>query len=121
MDLTTRNSLPLVLISWQTAAPTSTFAITFSVVCHVAYVTYFPSDDIVRRVALICNNAFEGGGWALVRRVKQGKVWYQSKDKLKMTDQYGVTASKPTAESSLSIAVPSWITTGTVFLFATGV
>ena len=72
-------------------------------------------------LALICNNAFEGGGWALVRRVKAGNVWYAATDNLLMGAQYGITADKPTAESSYSIAVPSWIKDGVELLFASGV
>ncbi len=37
-----------------------------------------------------------------------------------MRDQYGIATSKPTADSSLSIAVPTWITNYVELLFATG-
>jgi hypothetical protein len=67
-----------------------------------------------------CENTLQGGGWLLVRRVKQGATWHPATDNLAGTETYGIYGSD-TADSTFSIAYSSWLTTSTKFMFATGV
>ncbi len=71
-------------------------------------------------LALTCNNAFEGGGWALVRRVKKGNVWFAATDNLRGTAEYGLQNSRITDDSSFSILYSTNVWTGTEFLFMIG-
>ncbi len=67
-----------------------------------------------------CENSFEGGGWALVRRVKQGSTWHPATDNLAGTDTYG-TPGTSTSDSTFSLPFASLITSDqTQFLFASG-
>jgi hypothetical protein len=65
-------------------------------------------------------NDFEDGGWALVRRVRQGGVWYQANDNLLMREQYGISLARPSSNTSHSIPVPTWISSGVELLLSTG-
>lgn len=60
----------------------------------------------------------DGGGWKLVRRVKQGPYWHPSSDGLAGTDSYGTATTDETADETFSI--PFSATADTEFLFATG-
>jgi hypothetical protein len=71
-------------------------------------------------VALTCNNDFEGGGWALVRRVKKGTVWHASKDNLRGTASYGMINARINDDSSFSVPYVTNVWTGTEFLFMIG-
>jgi hypothetical protein len=76
----------------------------------------------VLRTALTynCINDFEGGGWALVRRVKQGTTWHPATDDLKGTAAYG-SYSTARADATFSKHFASMLTSdATQFLFATG-
>ncbi len=67
-----------------------------------------------------CESKFEGGGWALVRRVKQGSTWHPATDNLAGTEYYG-TAGSSTSDSTFSLPFASLITSDqTQFLFASG-
>jgi hypothetical protein len=70
-------------------------------------------------VSVVCESAFEGGGWALVRRVKQGSTWHPATDDLAGTDVYG-TYGTATSDSTFSIAFSAWIKQTTEFLFISG-
>ncbi len=70
--------------------------------------------------ALTCNNNFEGGGWALVRRVKKGSVWHPATDGLRGTSVYGIRNSRINDDSVLSISYSTNVWTGTEFLFMIG-
>jgi hypothetical protein len=70
--------------------------------------------------ALTCSNDFEGGGWALVRRVKKGSVWHAAKDNLKGTASYGTKNARITDDSSFSIPYVTNVWVGTEFLFMIG-
>ncbi len=67
---------------------------------------------------VFCENQFEGGGWVLVRRVKQGQVWHQATDHLRGTHSYGGYGT-PTSDFSFSLAW-STLVNATEFLFITG-
>ncbi len=68
---------------------------------------------------VICENYFQGGGWALVRRVAQGSLWHAASDNLAGTDNYG-TPSTPDSLSSFSIPFAGIVNNNTQLLFATG-
>ena len=68
---------------------------------------------------VFCESAFEGGNWALVRRVKQGTTWHTATDDLAGTAVYG-TYGTATSDSTFSIAYSSWITPTTELLFISG-
>jgi hypothetical protein len=63
-----------------------------------------------------CEDSFQGGGWVLVRRVKQGYSWHPANDDLRGTDVYG-TYGTPTSDSTFSIAWQGW---GNELLLTTG-
>ncbi len=67
-----------------------------------------------------CEDIFEGGGWALVRRVRQGTRWHPATDDLRGTDVYG-SAGTSTSDSTFSLPFASLITSSeTLFLLANG-
>jgi hypothetical protein len=66
-----------------------------------------------------CEDSFQGGTWALVRRVKSGSKWHRATDDLRGVDVYG-TYGTATSDSSFSAAYSSWLTPNTEFLFITG-
>ncbi len=66
-----------------------------------------------------CDNYFEGGGWALVRRVKQGNSWHQAQDNLAGTDVYGSYPIDP-AVDSFSLYFANLVTQDTNILFRSG-
>jgi hypothetical protein len=67
-----------------------------------------------------CEDKFEGGGWALVRRVKAGSTWHPATDSLAGIDVYGTPGSS-TSDLTFSLPFLSLITSNqTQFLFATG-
>jgi hypothetical protein len=70
--------------------------------------------------ALTCNNDFEGGGWALVRRVKKGNVWFAANDNLRGTAEYGLQNSRINDNSAFSILYSTNVWAGTEFLFMMG-
>ncbi len=83
---------------------------------------YHPNDCSVRLTAsqYVCEDNFEGGGWALVRRVRQGTTWHPATDNLRGTDVYG-TASTSTSDSTFSLPFASLITSSeTLILLANG-
>jgi hypothetical protein len=63
-----------------------------------------------------CDDSFEGGGWVLVRRVKQGSTWHPATDNLRGTDVYG-SYGTPLSDTTFSI---SWQGLGTELLITTG-
>ncbi len=67
---------------------------------------------------IACEYAFEGGGWALVRRTTATSIWHQATDDLAGIDVYG-SYGTPTSDSIFSIAWSTWQTTGEM-LFMTG-
>jgi hypothetical protein len=71
-------------------------------------------------LALTCNNAFEGGGWALVRRVNKGNTWFAANDNLRGTAEYGVQNSRINDDSAFSILYSTNVWAGTEFLFMIG-
>ncbi len=67
-----------------------------------------------------CEDNFEGGGWALVRRVRQGTTWHPATDNLQGTDVYGSSGTS-TSDSTFSLPFASLITSSeTLFLLANG-
>jgi hypothetical protein len=67
-----------------------------------------------------CEDKFEGGGWALVRRVKAGSTWHPATDNVTGIDVYGTPGSS-TSDLTFSLPFLSLITSNqTQFLFATG-
>jgi hypothetical protein len=68
----------------------------------------------------VCDNNFEGAGWVLVRRVKQGSTWHPATDNLRGTDSYG-SYGTATSDASFSVPFSSLIASSeTLFLFANG-
>jgi hypothetical protein len=68
----------------------------------------------------VCENNFEGGGWALVRRVRQGTTWHPATDNLQGIDIYGTSGSS-TSDSTFSLPFAYLITSSeTLFLLANG-
>ncbi len=63
-----------------------------------------------------CEDSFQGGGWVLVRRVKEGSIWHRATDTLQGTDVYG-SYGTASSDSSFSIA---WQGLGTELLLTTG-
>ena len=59
-----------------------------------------------------------GGGWNLVRRVKEGDLWHQATDNLALTDTYGTFVENPVVDASFSRPWNGAFVTD--FLFATG-
>ncbi len=66
-----------------------------------------------------CEHTLEGGGWLLVRRVKQGGKWHPATDNLYGFDVYG-TYGKATDDATFSTAYSSLVKQTTEFLFMTG-
>jgi hypothetical protein len=67
-----------------------------------------------------CEDHFEGGGWALVRRVSLGSTWHPATDDLQGTSFYG-SYDVATSHRTFSKPFASLITSdSTQFLFATG-
>jgi hypothetical protein len=67
-----------------------------------------------------CDNRLDGGGWALVRRVKQGSAWHPATDNLAGTEPAYGTYGGPTFDATFGRPYSSWITGSTEFLFTTG-
>ena len=67
----------------------------------------------------MCDSNFQGGGWALVRRVKQGSTWHPASDDLRGTAEYG-TYGTATSDASFSVQYSSWLTLTSEMLFITG-
>ncbi len=67
-----------------------------------------------------CDNLVDGGGWALVRRVKQGSLWHPATDNLAGTQPAYGPYGGPTFDATFGRQYSSWITTSTEFLFTTG-
>jgi hypothetical protein len=67
-----------------------------------------------------CENGFEGGAWALVRRVKQGNTWHPATDNMKGTSVYGTPGSS-SADTTFSVPFTSLVTSNeALVLFASG-
>jgi hypothetical protein len=68
-----------------------------------------------------CENKLDGGGWALVRRVRQGGVWHPATDNLGGAQPAYGNYGGPTFNETFGRPYFSWITTTTEFLFTTGI
>ena len=70
---------------------------------------------------LECDTYFQGGGWMLVRRVKQEDAsWHPTTDSLAGTQQaYGVYSTS-TSNDTFGIPYTSWLSSSTEIMFATG-
>ncbi len=88
--------------------------ITIIIICHLfhEFATY--------NTAITCNNNFESGGWALVRRVKKGSSWHPATDNLRGMAFYGIRNSKMTEGSVFSIPYANILWDGTEMLFTFG-
>ena len=65
-----------------------------------------------------CDSHFEGGNWALVRRVKQGNTWHPATDNLQGTHVYG---SYPLDyEETFSLPFVSLMSQSTEIMFRSG-
>ena len=67
-----------------------------------------------------CDNLVDGGGWALVRRVKQGAEWHPATDNLAGTEPAYGTYGGPTFDVTFGRPYSTWVSTTTEFLFTTG-
>ncbi len=67
-----------------------------------------------------CENRLDGGGWALVRRVRQGSSWHPATDDLAGTHPSYGNYGGPTFNETFGRPYNSWITPATEFLFSTG-
>ena len=63
------------------------------------------------------SDSIDGGGWTLVRRVKEGTTWHPATDSLAGTDEYGTLGHDDT-DATFSIRFNE--TLFNQFLFATG-
>jgi hypothetical protein len=68
-----------------------------------------------------CEANIEGGGWALVRRVKQGTTWHPATDNLAGTQAHYGTYGSDTSDATFGVVYSSFVTSSTEFLFATGI
>jgi hypothetical protein len=93
----------------------------------VSWIFFYSTDFLFTSHALatiaaevsFCENTLQGGGWQLVRRVRQGFVWHAANDNLTGTAEYGKHDSA-TSNSSFSIKFGHLLTSTTQMLFATG-
>jgi hypothetical protein len=78
--------------------------------------------DTIRFAAFVfyCESSFQGGSWALVRRVKQGSSWHPANDNLAGTHRAYGTYGSPTYDSTFNVEFYSMVTSSTEFLFMTG-
>jgi hypothetical protein len=79
--------------------------------------------DTFRFAAFVfyCESSFEGGSWALVRRVKQGSSWHPATDNLAGTHAAYGTYGSPTYNSTFNVVFYDMVTSSsTEFLFMTG-
>jgi hypothetical protein len=68
-----------------------------------------------------CDSNFQGGGWVLVRRVKQGSTtWHPTTDNLAGTQPAYGTYGSDTSDATFGIPYSSWVKSETEFLLATG-
>ncbi len=67
-----------------------------------------------------CENVLDGGGWVLVRRVRQGSVWHPATDNLAGSQPAYGTYGGPTFDATFGRPYSSWISSNTEFLFTTG-
>jgi hypothetical protein len=67
-----------------------------------------------------CDNLMDGGGWALVRRVKQGSEWHPATDNLAGTQPAYGNYGGPTFDETFGRPYSTWVTESTEFLFMTG-
>jgi hypothetical protein len=91
-----------------------------SVIDQTFFYTIAPWTLASHSLALTCNNDFEGGGWALVRRVKKGSTWFAASDNLRGTAVYGLQNSRVNDNSAFSIPYSTNVWAGTEFLFMIG-
>jgi hypothetical protein len=70
--------------------------------------------------AFFCESSFQGGSWALVRRVRQGSSWHPATDNLAGTHAAYGTYGSPTDETTFNVVFSSMVTSSTEFLFMTG-
>ena len=69
-----------------------------------------------------CESSFQGGGWVLVRRVRQSSTtWHPTTDNLAGSQAAYGTYGSDTADATFGIPYSSWVSSSTEFLFATGV
>jgi hypothetical protein len=67
-----------------------------------------------------CDTLLDGGGWALVRRVKQGSEWHPATDNLAGTHAAYGRYGGPTFDETFGRPYSTWVTGSTEFLFMTG-
>jgi hypothetical protein len=67
-----------------------------------------------------CENVLDGGGWALVRRVKQGTSWHPATDHLAGTQPAYGTYGGPTFDATFGRPYSTWVSSNTEFLFTSG-
>ncbi len=101
--------------------PTCTFAITKTAVCmfccELVHNIHNCNGCSLIAPRVYCESHFEDGGWALVRRVKHGRVWHEASDDLAGKHAYGGYGT-PTSDFSFSLP---WTSFGfSKFLFMTG-
>jgi hypothetical protein len=69
--------------------------------------------------APLCDNHFEGGNWALVRRVKQGTAWHPANDNLAGTFAFGAYPFDFSTDT-FSIPFSALVSQTTQMLFRSG-
>jgi hypothetical protein len=74
---------------------------------------------LVQTVGPLCENYFEGGNWALVRRVKQGTTWHPANDNLAGTYVFG-TFPLDFSVDTFSIPFSTLANQNTQMLFRSG-
>ncbi len=86
----------------------------------LSFVLFFVLSSFPPAMKFYCDNLVDGGGWALVRRVKQGAEWHPATDNLAGTQAAYGTYGGPTFDATFGRPYSTWVTTATEFLFTTG-
>ncbi len=74
----------------------------------------------VAAMKFYCDNLVDGGGWVLVRRVKQGSTWHPATDNLAGTEPAYGNYGGPTFEATFGRPYSAWNASSLEFLFTTG-
>lgn len=70
--------------------------------------------------AKTCQDDIDGGGWSLVRRVKQGRKWHPATDQLAGTSVYGTFVNDGSVGETFSRYFADELDGNTEFLFSSG-
>eukprot|EP00591_Stephanopyxis_turris_P005139 CAMPEP_0195517700 /NCGR_PEP_ID=MMETSP0794_2-20130614/11361_1 /TAXON_ID=515487 /ORGANISM="Stephanopyxis turris, Strain CCMP 815" /LENGTH=2125 /DNA_ID=CAMNT_0040646559 /DNA_START=136 /DNA_END=6513 /DNA_ORIENTATION=- len=83
------------------------------------YEEYIP-EATLPPAATTCQDDIDGGGWSLVRRVKQGRKWHPATDQLAGTSVYGTFVNDGSVGETFSRYYADELDGNTEFLFSSG-